>query len=128
MKIIGHGIDLASAGRLKAILEKDGDHFEKRVFSAGEDKYCRSRKDPYPSFAARFAAKEAYGKAMGLGLGATGDFVEVEVVLDGKGAPTLLLSGRANEIFREKGGKEIFLSLSHEGDLAIASVILVSDY
>jgi len=124
VKLLGHGIDLASAERLKKILENGGDHFEKRVFSPGEAAYCRSRKDPYPHFAARFAAKEAYGKAMGLGLGAAGDMTEVEVVHNDKNAPSLRLSGRALEIFQEKGGSEIFLSLSHEGDLAMASVIL----
>jgi holo-[acyl-carrier protein] synthase len=124
MNILGHGIDLASAQRLKGILDQESDHFEKRVFAPGEIAYCRSRKDPYPHFAARFAAKEAYGKAMGLGLGAAGAMTEVEVVHDEKNAPSLRLSGRALEIFREKGGNEIFLSLSHEGDLAMASVIL----
>lgn len=122
MKILGHGIDMASAARLGEALARPS--FEGRVFSAGEIAYCRKKKDPFPSFAARFAAKEAYGKAMGLGLGPSGDFAEIEVVHNEKGAPTIRLSGRASELFREAGGGEIFLSLSHEGDLAIASVIV----
>lgn len=126
MKILGHGIDISSAQRLKSILEKDGDHFERRVFAAGESNYCRKKKDPFPHFAARFAAKEAYGKAMGLGLGASGDFIEIEVCCDERGAPSLILSGKAREIFEAAGGKEIFLSLSHEGDTAMASVIVTS--
>jgi holo-[acyl-carrier protein] synthase len=99
-------------------------NFENRVFSAGEIAYCRAKKDASPHFAARFAAKEAYGKAMGLGLGPSGDFTQIEVVNNEKGAPAIRLSGRALELFREAGGGEIFLSLSHEGDLAIASVIV----
>lgn len=122
MEILGHGIDMASAARLRDAVTKP--HFEARVFSVGEIEYCRGRKDPAAHFAARFAAKEAFGKAMGLGLGPTGDFKEIEVVNDAKGAPSLQLGGRALELFREAGGGKIFLSLSHEGELAIASVIV----
>lgn len=124
MKLLGHGIDLISIARIRAILEKESDHFEKRVFSESERAYCRARKDPMPHFAARFAAKEAYSKAMGLGLGPSGDFNQIEVVNDADGRPFLRLSGTAGEIFRKAGGGESHLSLSHEGDQAIASVIV----
>jgi holo-[acyl-carrier protein] synthase len=125
MKLLGHGIDLVSVSRIRAILENGGDHFERRVFSEGERAYCRARKDPMPHFAARFAAKEAYGKALGLGLGPSGEFAEIEVVNGENGRPSLRLGGKAAEIFRERGGGEIHLSLSHEGDQAVASVILL---
>ena len=124
MKILGHGIDLVSISRMRGILNKESDHFEKRVFSEGERAYCRARKDPMPHFAARFAAKEAYGKALGLGLGPTGDFIEIEVVNDSEGRPSIKLTGTALEIFLKKGGESIHLSLSHEGDSALASVIV----
>ncbi len=124
MKILGHGIDLVSISRMRGILGKESDHFEKRVFSEGERAYCRARKDPMPHFAARFAAKEAYGKALGLGLGPSGEFAEIEVVNDKDGRPSLKLNGSALAIFREKGGAEIHLSLSHEADSAIASIIV----
>lgn len=125
MKILGHGIDMVSVSRMRGILDKDSDHFEKRVFSEGERAYCRARKDPMPHFAARFAAKEAYGKALGLGLGPTGEFAEIEVVNNEQGAPAIRLNGSAREIFTEKCGKGcIHLSLSHDGDFAIASVIV----
>lgn len=124
MKILGHGIDLVSISRMRGILDKESDHFEKRVFSEGERAYCRARKDPMPHFAARFAAKEAYGKALGLGLGPTGEFAEIEVVNDAEGRPSIRLSGSALEIFRGAGGGETHLSLSHEADSAIASVIV----
>jgi holo-[acyl-carrier protein] synthase len=124
MNILGHGIDTVSVARFRAILEEEGSHFESRVFSAGEIAYCRGMKDAIPHFAARFAAKEAYGKAIGLGLGGAGDLVEVEVLRSPEGVPALRLHGRAAEIFRARGGREIFLSLSHDGDQAIASVIV----
>ena len=82
MRILGHGIDLVSVSRIRAILEKDGEHFESRVFSPGERAYCHARFDPMPHFAARFAAKEAYGKSLGLGLGPSGEFAEIEVDVD----------------------------------------------
>lgn len=126
MKLLGHGIDLVSISRIRAILEKNGEHFERRVFSEGERAYCRKRFDPMPHFAARFAAKEAYGKALGLGLGPSGEFAEIEVVNADDGRPSLRLSGQALEIFRRHGGGEIHLSLSHEGDQAVASVIVTT--
>ena len=125
MKIIGHGIDLVSISRIRAILDKGGDHFEKRVFSEGERAYCRARKDPMPHFAARFAAKEAYGKALGLGLGPSGEFAEIEVVNDPEGRPSIRLGVKADEIFRARGGVEVQLSISHEDDMAVASVVIV---
>jgi len=126
MRILGHGIDLVSISRIRGILDKGSDHFEKRVFSEGERAYCRARKDPMPHFAARFAAKEAYGKALGLGLGPTGEFAEIEVVNDPAGRPSIRLGGSALEIFQKAGGGEIHLSLSHEADSAMASVIVTS--
>ncbi len=126
MNILGHGIDLVSLSRFEEVLERQGSAFEKRYFSSAEIAYCRQKPHPHKHFAARFAAKEAYGKALGLGIGASGEMVEVEVVLDEKGAPSLKLSGRAREIFTKAGGKEIFVSLSHDGDMAMASVILTN--
>lgn len=125
MAIVGHGIDLVSVSRIRGILGKDSDHFEKRVFSEGERAYCRAKKDPMPHFAARFAAKEAYGKALGLGLGPSGEFAEIEVVNDDEGVPSIRLNGSAAEIFKDKcGAAKIHLSLSHDGEYAMASVIV----
>jgi holo-[acyl-carrier protein] synthase len=125
MSFMGHGVDLASIQRIQNALEKSDTTFEARVFSPAEIAYCRAKKNPYPHFAARFAAKEAYGKALGLGLGASGSMVEVEVENLERGQPRIRLSGRAAEIFEQMGGREIHLSLSHEGDMALASVILL---
>jgi holo-[acyl-carrier protein] synthase len=126
LKIFGHGVDLVEISRIQEILEKKESGFEARVFSEEERRYCRAKKNPYPHFAARFAAKEAYGKALRLGLGPSGNFVEIEVVCGAEGAPEIRLHGRAKEIFAEMGGSSIFLSLSHEGGLALASVIVSS--
>lgn len=123
MNLIGHGVDLVACERIREILAKENSSFEGRVFTAAEIAYCRRKKDPVPHFAARFAAKEAYGKAMGVGLGASGDLLEVEVVHDEKGAPSLRLHGRARDLLENRGGK-VALSLSHDGAYATASVII----
>jgi len=124
MSVVGHGVDICVVERIRSAVGAAGSHFEKRVFTAGEIAYCRERKDPYPHFAARYAAKEAFSKALGLGLGAMGDFSEVEVSHGEKGNPLLLIKGRAKENLDALGAKSIWLSLSHDGDWAMASVVL----
>jgi holo-[acyl-carrier protein] synthase len=123
MGILGHGVDLVACDRIREILKKEGSPFVARVFTEAEIAYCQKKKDPAPHFAARFAAKEAYGKALGVGLGASGDLLEVEVVHDEKGAPSLRLHGRARDLLANAGG-QVALSLSHDGAYAMASVIL----
>ncbi len=123
MKLL-HGIDVVSIERLRGVMGRQGEHFEKRVFGETERRYCREKHDPIPHFAARFAAKEAYGKALGLGLGPSGGFSEIEVVNDAEGVPSLRLSGAAKKVFEEHGGGQIALSLTHDGDVAMASVII----
>ena len=72
MRILGHGIDLVSIPRIRDILERQGEHFRARVFTPVERAYCERMQDPAPHFAARFAAKEAFAKALGLGLAGAG--------------------------------------------------------
>lgn len=127
MNLLGHGIDLVHVPRLRQAIERQGEHFENRVFTSGEREYCRKHKDPFPHFAARFGAKEAYAKAIGLGIGGAGDLKEIEVDRSHGAAPELKLHGRALELFRSRGGVKIHLSLSHDGDMAAASVILLGD-
>lgn len=124
MSVLGHGVDICVVARIKSAVGEAGSHFEKRVFTPGEIHYCRQKADPYPHFAARYAAKEAFSKAVGLGLGAMGDFSEVEVTHGEKGNPLLSLKGRALENMTALGAKNIWLSLSHDGDWAMASVVL----
>jgi holo-[acyl-carrier protein] synthase len=126
MTIIGHGVDTVSVARLEHAMTRSQDgHFEARVFGESERAYCKKKSSPYPHFAARFAAKEAYAKALGLGIGPAGDLVEIEVVNLTNGAPSIELHGRAAEIFRQHGGEKILVSLSHDGDMALASVIIL---
>lgn len=120
---IGVGIDLVSVPRVQSILERWGDRFLKRVFTRAEVDYCRSRHSPARSLAARFAAKEAFFKAVsGMGGGSAEGmrFNDVEVVIGADGAPRLITSGGAKVAL---GGSRASLSLSHEQDMAVAIVI-----
>jgi holo-[acyl-carrier protein] synthase len=101
--------------------------FEEAIFTEGERAYCRRRADPYRHFAARFAAKEAVLKALRRGIfggGVDRGLKEVEVVR-GEGAPRVVLHGNARRLAARGGWAVGDVSITHDGDLALASVILV---
>jgi len=127
MSAIGIGVDLVNIPRMRDVIARWDDRFLRRVFTEGEIAYCRSRRDPVPHFAARFAAKEAGLKALGTGLQLGVRWLELEVRRERTQAPTLVLSGRSREIGLGKGGSRMLLSLTHEGDYALAQAMLVDD-
>ena len=121
---VRHGIDLVYVPRLREVMEANS-VFEERVFTEGERTYCRSKADPFPHFAARFAAKEAVLKALRRGIsaeGSDGRLLEIEVVRE-HGAPRLVASGLAARALAKAGGTSTTLSLTHAGDYASASVV-----
>ncbi|MHB8294245.1 MAG: holo-ACP synthase [Acidimicrobiales bacterium] len=117
-------MDLVDLERLAAVLSRSP-RLAERVFTGQERQYCAGYADPLPHLGARFAAKEAAMKALGVGLFACG-FHEVEVVRR-SGAPTLALSGRAEALAARLGLAGLAVSLSHTGKLAIAVVQGVPD-
>ena len=121
--IVGTGVDLAEIGRVARALESThGSRFASRVFTEGERRYCESRgRGRVDSYAARFAAKEAVMKALGVGLGRF-PFRDVEVVRARSGAPGLQLSGKAAALARERGVVEWRISLTHSELIAAAIV------
>jgi len=123
----GIGIDLVPISRMREVMDRWQDRFLTRVFTTDEIAYCRSRKDPVPHFAARFAAKEAGLKALGTGLRLGVSWRELEVRRERGGPPMLVLRGRSREIARDRGGDRMLLALSHDGDYAIAQAMLVAD-
>ena len=128
MKILGHGIDLVSVSRMREILERQGEAFRAKVFTPEERQYCERLADPAVHFAARFAAKEAFAKASGLGMmgsGALSNGVEVKHHSDGR--PYLAFSEEVSKRLKSMGGKDHFVSITHDGDLAMVSVILVGE-
>lgn len=117
----GVGVDVVDVDRFRAALLRTPSMRE-RVFTAVELDYVAPKADPVPSLAARFAAREAVMKAMGLGLGAFG-FHEVWVeVDDDSGAPSLAITGRAAALAAEREITSWHLSLTHDGPVAIAIV------
>lgn len=122
MNIYGIGTDIVEIERLASKLTKEA--FVSLVFTEEEMSYCRSRKHSEESFAARFAAKEAFMKAMGTGWSEKCDFKEIEVKNGPSGQPVVILHGLAKSHFENSGLKEIFVSLSHTTAAAVAFVII----
>ena len=122
--ILGIGIDTVEIGRFQRFLDEDNQALLDRLFAPAEQEYCHPRKQAASCLAARFAAKEAFVKAMGTGLRDGICWTEIEVCNDQLGKPLLKLSGRALQLFSEQGASAAHLSLSHDGGHAIAQVIL----
>jgi holo-[acyl-carrier protein] synthase len=122
--IVGVGIDLVPVTRLAGVLERRGERALRRFFTPAEVARCGAARRPEESLAARFAAKEAFYKALGTGVGAAGGWTEVEVVSAPSGAPSVRLSGHAAASAAARGVERIHLSLTHAGDTAAAVVVL----
>ena len=126
--IVGTGIDLIEIARIHQSLERFGQRFLDRVFTPAEQAYClRKRKTAAESLAARFAAKEAGAKALGTGISRGVHWLEIEVAREPGGRPTLRFAGRAAQIALAMGVARAALSLTHTGNLAMASVVLEAD-
>jgi len=122
--VLGVGTDLIETKRIKESIDRYGERFLERVFTAGEIAYCmRKKKNAAESFAARFAAKEAGAKALGTGISRGITWTELEVRREASGRPTLHLSGRAAELAKAMGVRRIQLSLTHSRELAMAVVV-----
>lgn len=121
--IEGVGIDNVEVARMKNLIDKNN-LFRDRVFTPQEIEYCMSQNNYAQSFAARFAAKEAFAKALGTGFIGNLDFRQIEVCKDNLGKPYLSLSGEASLLAQNKNIATIHLSLTHTSSIASAVVIL----
>lgn len=119
--IFGIGTDIIETERVARAISSDS--FKKRVFSEREINYCE-KQSTAESFAARFAAKEAFFKALGTGWRDGMHINEVEILNDDLGKPFIELSGETLAIVQKKGIKKMFVSLSHIKTMAIAFVTL----
>jgi holo-[acyl-carrier protein] synthase len=122
--ILGTGIDLAEVPRVRASIERYGDRFLRRVFTAGEIAYVERKANRYERYAARFAAKEAGMKAIGTGWRNGIRWQDFEVSNLPSGRPTLSFHGVAADYARRLGVTNVQLSLTHTADLGMAFVIL----
>ena len=122
--IVGTGIDIAEVGRIRQSIERFGDRFLHRVFTAAEIQYCDSKANRIERYAARFAAKEAAMKALGTGWNYGVRWRDVEVSRKPGQRPTIFFHGKAAEFAKKLGATNVALSLSHTAEQAIAQVIL----
>ena len=116
------GIDVEEVSRVKKLARNP--RFLKKVFSKDELQYCHRKRNQAQHFAVRFAAKEAFLKALGLGLREGITWHDMSVARDDLGKPSLVLTGAAALICRTRGVGRVHLSYSHDGDYAQAVVIL----
>lgn len=122
--IVGSGIDVVDIGRIQHAVNRFGGRFLNRVFLPAEQAYCTRKRNAGESFAARFAAKEAAAKALGTGISYGVSWLEIEVVREPSGKPSLLFHGRAAQIAGQLGVVRSALSLTHTAQIAVASVML----
>jgi holo-[acyl-carrier protein] synthase len=122
--ITGSGIDAVEIGRIQHAMDRYGKRFLDRVYLAAEQAYCLRKRKSAESFAARFAAKEAAAKALGTGISFGVSWLEIEVVREPSGRPSLRLHGRAAQIAGRLGVVRSSLSLTHTSEVAVASVVL----
>ena len=120
--IIGIGTDIVEVARIAKSIEKTS--FKEKIFSKIEIIYCETKKNKAESFAARFAAKEAFFKALGTGWRGGMAFNEVEIKNDELGKPTLNVLGKTAKIIAKNKIKTIHVSLSHTKETAMAMVVL----
>ena len=110
--------------RIQRSLDRFGARFLHRVYTSDEQAYCLRKRNAAESLAARFAAKEAGAKALGTGISHGVSWLEIEVVREPGGRPTLRFHGRAAERARWLNARHAALSITHTTNLAMASVLL----
>ena len=127
MKIFGIGTDIVNIKRVDKILRKNGGNFKKRIFSNREIIYCDNKKNPSSFYAKRFAAKEAFTKALGTGINKGISLKNIEIFNDTLGKPKIKLGHQVDNFLKAKIKKKkynIYLSLSDDAPWAQATVII----
>lgn len=123
--VTGIGIDMVEVERIAEKIGKE-QGFRELVFSANEIKYCEAATHKYEHYAARFAAKEAFFKAIGTGWTNGTAFNEIEITNDEKGKPQLILLGITADTLKDKKFENISVSLAHVKTMATAVVVIES--
>jgi holo-[acyl-carrier protein] synthase len=127
MKIFGIGTDIVNIKRIENKIVKNGSKFKRKIFSKNEIIYCEKKKNPFPFYAKRFAAKEAFAKALGTGICKNVTFKDIEVNNNKIGKPEIILNGVTSKFIHKKVKNKkysIYLSLSDDLPWAQATVII----
>jgi holo-[acyl-carrier protein] synthase len=126
MAVVGVGTDLVDCERIQHMIDRHGDRFLQRVFSAEEIRYCSRARRPAEHFAARFAAKEAILKALGTGWIGRIAWADMALLPDALGKPQLALTGHTAALAEQKNITRWHVSMSHTRQVAIAVAIAES--
>lgn len=122
--IVGIGSDIARVERFSRAVLRHGPRFAARILGGEEQAIWHQKGEPVAYLAKRFAAKEAFVKALGFGLRRGMQWTEIQVVNDALGKPRLQLSGEAQRLFQASGATAAHVTLSDEADYAVAFVVL----
>ena len=127
MKIFGIGTDIVNIERIDKSLKKYGVNFKNKIFSKKEINYCEKKKNPSAFYAKRFAAKEAFSKALGTGIRKGVNFKNIEISNNANGKPSIILRGEVAALLKSQVKRKkynIHLSLSDDKPWAQATVII----
>ena len=122
--IIGTGIDIVEIRRIRDMLDKHNNAFVKKIFTDSERLEAENRSDMSVYFAGRWAAKEAFSKALGTGFGKSCSWTDISINNNERGKPEVHISGNAASYAEKLEISSIHLSISHEKEYACASIIL----
>ena len=128
--LLGLGCDLIEVDRVRGVLERQGERFVNRVFSAEERAYCDSLKHPHKHYAARFAAKEAISKCFTTGIGAEFGWKSASVYHGARHQPLVRLDEQGAALLQSIGGDSVIVSLSHTetSAMAVAAILKNPNY
>ena len=124
--VLGIGTDLIDVSRIKDACENHQERFIKRIFTKDEIHYCQKKRNPYPYFAARFAAKEAVSKAFSTGIGPYLDWTSIEVAKGKRDEPIIILDNKAQNLLSELSGSKVLISITHTQLLAQAFAVIIA--
>ncbi|MDR1233390.1 MAG: holo-ACP synthase [Puniceicoccales bacterium] len=125
VKNISLGTDIVEVKRIDRLIQKYGDIFLFRIFNVPEIAYCQQTAKPANSFAARFATKEAFSKALGTGIGKNVGWKDISVGKKSSGEPYIVLSEKGESKIKALGISAMKVSISHTKTLAQAVVMLI---
>jgi holo-[acyl-carrier protein] synthase len=123
-KTLGIGCDLVEISRISDAHNRHGQHFIDKIFSGEEQKYCMKQNNPYPSLAARFAAKEAISKAFTVGIGEHLGWKSMSITNGERNQPIVQLDENAQSLLKKLGGQHVHISLSHTDTTAMAFAVV----
>ena len=122
--VYGVGVDIASVERIKLAIKRSGERFLNLVYSESEQQYCQSAEKEFERYSACWAAKESAVKALGTGFRYSISFKDIELQSGNDGRPMLKFSGKFHQLMQEKSVNYSHVSISHEGESAVAVVML----